>query len=149
MPATTTREESHARTKNMRGGTFIDWEELVNEHFQPVLAAVLEERAKNDLSTHIPADRMGRCPHCMSGKIYLRLASCQPAETAGGGGRWRAQKTKPFGKMVKIEAERRGFHTAGETIVMGDGGNWIVATCVVTSACASSSRTAAEALPSA
>jgi hypothetical protein len=298
MPATTTREESHARilnmcksalervlpldrTKNMRGGTFIDWEQLVNEHFQPVLAAVLEERAKNDPSAHIPADRLGRCPYCMSDKIYLRQEETQdellsthgpltiqsqhcrcracdrsfsaqakvwqlPAEAPlspqalrrvareatvqsfdkaaaainedwslaldgkqiqrwaaglgkrcvkerdvsqmvyeahgevvyhanppqllvvevdGGrvqtcelnpetGSRWREdkvavvssylpgdaqhepqvlvtthvatmQKTEAFGKMVKIEAERRGFHTAGETIVMGDGGNWI------------------------
>jgi hypothetical protein len=298
MPATTTREASHARvlelcklalervlpldrTKNMRGRHFADWEQLVLEHFQPVLAAVLEERAKNDPCAHIPPDRLGRCPHCLSEKIYLhpeetsdevlsthgavvlqaqhcRCRACDRSfsaqakewqlpseaplsphalrrvareatvqsfdkaaaainedwnltldgkqiqrwvagvgkrcvkerdlsqmayeagaevvhhanppkllvvEVDGGrvqtceinpesGSRWREdkvavvcsylpgdarhepqalvtthvatmQKAEPFGKMVKIEAERRGYHTAGETILMGDGGNWI------------------------
>ena len=30
-----------------------------------------------------------------------------------------------FGKLVRIEAERRGLRQAGNVLVMGDGGNWI------------------------
>jgi hypothetical protein len=30
-----------------------------------------------------------------------------------------------FGKLVRIEAERRGMRRAGNVLVMGDGGNWI------------------------
>ncbi len=35
------------------------------------------------------------------------------------------QKAEPFGKMVLLEAERRGLRQAGTVLVMGDGGNWI------------------------
>jgi hypothetical protein len=94
MPALTTREDSHNRlmgmfknaleriipldrTKNMRGATFFDWEKLVGEHMEPVLAAVLEERAQNDFSAHLEPDRLGRCPYCLSEKIYLRKEETQ------------------------------------------------------------------------
>jgi hypothetical protein len=33
--------------------------------------------------------------------------------------------TEPFGKMVRVEAERRGLRQATTVLVMGDGGNWI------------------------
>jgi hypothetical protein len=35
------------------------------------------------------------------------------------------QKTDAFGKMTRVEAERRGMRNAGETIVLGDGAAWI------------------------
>lgn len=35
------------------------------------------------------------------------------------------EKTEAFGKMVHVEAERRGMHQAPTVLVMGDGGNWI------------------------
>ena len=34
-------------------------------------------------------------------------------------------KTEGFGKLVHVEAERRGLRRAGTVLVMGDGGNWI------------------------
>jgi hypothetical protein len=33
--------------------------------------------------------------------------------------------TEPFGKLVRLEAERRGLRHATTVLVMGDGGNWI------------------------
>jgi len=33
--------------------------------------------------------------------------------------------TEPFGKLVRVEAERRGLRQATTVLVMGDGGNWI------------------------
>lgn len=33
--------------------------------------------------------------------------------------------TEAFGKLVRIEAERRGLRQASTTLTMGDGGNWI------------------------
>ena len=35
------------------------------------------------------------------------------------------EKTEAFGKMVHVEAERRGMRQAATILVMGDGGNWI------------------------
>jgi hypothetical protein len=33
--------------------------------------------------------------------------------------------TEPFGKLVRVEAERRGLRQATTVLVLGDGGNWI------------------------
>jgi hypothetical protein len=35
------------------------------------------------------------------------------------------EKTEGFGKMVHVEAQRRGLRGGGTVLVMGDGGNWI------------------------
>jgi len=35
------------------------------------------------------------------------------------------EKTEAFGKLVHVEAERRGLRQARTVLVMGDGGNWI------------------------
>lgn len=35
------------------------------------------------------------------------------------------EKTEAFGKLVRMEAERRGLRKAQTVLVMGDGGNWI------------------------
>ena len=35
------------------------------------------------------------------------------------------EKAAGFGKMVQLEAERRGVHRAETVLVLGDGGNWI------------------------
>jgi len=35
------------------------------------------------------------------------------------------EKTETFGKLVHVEAERRGMRQASTVLVMGDGGNWI------------------------
>lgn len=35
------------------------------------------------------------------------------------------EKAEPFGKLVQVEAERRGLRTAETVLVLGDGGTWI------------------------
>ena len=37
----------------------------------------------------------------------------------------RSEGTEAFGKLVHVEAERRGMRQASTVLVMGDGGNWI------------------------
>jgi len=37
----------------------------------------------------------------------------------------RSEGTEGFGKLVHVEAERRGMRQASTVLVMGDGGNWI------------------------
>jgi len=37
----------------------------------------------------------------------------------------RSEGTEAFGKLVHVEAERRGMRQAATVLVMGDGGNWI------------------------
>ena len=34
-------------------------------------------------------------------------------------------RTEVFGRLLRVEAERRGMQKAGTVLVMGDGGNWI------------------------
>jgi len=34
-------------------------------------------------------------------------------------------RTEAFGRVLRVEAERRGMQRAGTVLVMGDGGNWI------------------------
>ena len=35
------------------------------------------------------------------------------------------ERTEAFGRMLRVESERRGMQRAGTVLVMGDGGNWI------------------------
>ena len=35
------------------------------------------------------------------------------------------ERTEAFGRVLRVEAERRGMQRAGTVLVMGDGGNWI------------------------
>ncbi len=35
------------------------------------------------------------------------------------------ERTEAFGRVLRVEAERRGMRRAGTVLVMGDGGNWI------------------------
>jgi hypothetical protein len=39
------------------------------------------------------------------------------------------QDSRVFGKLARLEAERRGIRNAAEVIVIGDGGNWIDPIC--------------------
>ena len=89
MPALTTREAARARLKSifesaldrlippdpgdgLQGNLFIDFEDRVAEHFQPLLAVAVEERAKLDPFAQVDAARAGRCPQCGSEKVYWR-----------------------------------------------------------------------------
>ena len=35
------------------------------------------------------------------------------------------ERTEAFGRVLRVESERRGMQQAGTVLVMGDGGNWI------------------------
>jgi hypothetical protein len=53
----------------LRGRTFLDFEEQVQEAGRAVMTALLEERAA--LSAVARQDSPGRCPHCGSERVYL------------------------------------------------------------------------------
>lgn len=53
----------------LKGSTFLDWENQVEELRQAVLPTVLEERA--GLEDNAKAEQGGHCPHCGSDRVYL------------------------------------------------------------------------------
>jgi len=61
------------------------------------------------ISSYLPGD--GTCDHPPTPLVTTYVA------TMG--------KTEAFGKLVHVEAERRGLRQASKVLVMGDGGNWI------------------------
>jgi len=86
MAATTTRKEARERAIKafvagldriipadesvpLKGSTFRDWENQVENLRQATLPTVLEERAA--LEQTALAESAGRCPHCGSDRTYL------------------------------------------------------------------------------
>jgi hypothetical protein len=59
----------------LRGGTFLDFENQVEEVGRAVLPTLLEERAA--LEGNAVVDHPGCCPHCGSGRVYLRKETRQ------------------------------------------------------------------------
>jgi hypothetical protein len=53
----------------LRGNTFADFEDQVEEAGNAVMVAMLEERSKLDASAW--RENPGRCPHCGSDRVYL------------------------------------------------------------------------------
>ena len=93
MPARTTRQEARARIQAavtahldrmipldaeipLRGATFADFEDQVEEVARGVLPVVLEERAALESNAQVAA--AGRCPHCGSDRTYLEKQVTQP-----------------------------------------------------------------------
>jgi len=93
MPARTTRQEARARILAavsaqldrmippnegvaLKGATFADFEDQVEELARGVLPVVLEERAALEPNAMVPA--AGRCPHCGSEGTYLERQVTQP-----------------------------------------------------------------------
>ena len=93
MPARTTRREARARILAamavhldrilpqdqevpLKGATFADFEDQVEELAREVLPLVLEERAALELNAEVEA--AGRCPHCGSQRVYLEKQVTQP-----------------------------------------------------------------------
>jgi hypothetical protein len=54
----------------LRGGTFLDFENQVEEVARAVLPTLLEERAALDANAMV--EHPGCCPHCGSARVYLR-----------------------------------------------------------------------------
>lgn len=61
------------------------------------------------VTTYLPGDGTEACPP-------------KPLVTSDVG---TMAKTEAFGKMLQVEAERRGLRNAQTVVVLGDGGNWI------------------------
>ena len=93
MPARTTRQEARARILAtfqaqldrmipqdeevpLKGATFADFEDQVEELARTALPVVLQERAALELNAEVEA--AGRCPHCGSEQVYLEKQVTQP-----------------------------------------------------------------------
>jgi ribosomal protein S14 len=87
MPARTTRQAARARILAavhaeldrmipldeevpLKGATFADFEDQVEALARGALPVVLEERAA--LEVNAAVQTAGRCPHCGSGRVYLK-----------------------------------------------------------------------------
>ena len=92
MPARTTRQEARARVLAavtaeldrvipldddvpLKGATFADFEDQVEGLARGVLPMMLEERVA--LERNAEVDSPGRCPHCGSGRVYLKKQASQ------------------------------------------------------------------------
>jgi len=60
----------------LKGATFADFEDQVEELARGVLPLVLEERAA--LESNAEVTMAGRCPHCGSERTYLEKQVTQP-----------------------------------------------------------------------
>ncbi len=93
MPARTTRQEARARILAtfqaqldrmipedekvpLKGATFADFEDQVEELARTALPVALEERAA--LEPNAEVETAGRCPHCGSDRVYLKKEATQP-----------------------------------------------------------------------
>jgi len=93
MPARSTRQEARARILTafeaqldrmipadedlpLKGATFADFEDQVEDLARSALPVVLEERAALEANAEVMAP--GRCPHCGSDRVYLEKRVTQP-----------------------------------------------------------------------
>ena len=93
MSARTTRREARARIlatfaaeldrmipedeeKPLKGATFGDFEDQVDQVARSALPVLLEERAALEPNARVEA--AGRCPHCGSSRVYLEPQETQP-----------------------------------------------------------------------
>lgn len=93
MSARTTRQAARARILStfsaeldrmipedeeipLKGATFADFEDQVEEVAQSALPVILEERAALELNAEV--ETAGRCPHCGSDRVYLEKQVSQP-----------------------------------------------------------------------
>jgi ribosomal protein S14 len=60
----------------LKGATFADFEDQVEQVARGVLPVVLEERAALEPNAEVTA--AGRCPHCGSSRTYLEKQVTQP-----------------------------------------------------------------------
>ena len=86
MSALTTRQEARARamaafataldrmlpgdeSSPLKGATFADFEDQVEELIRSTVPVVLEERAALEVNAQVESP--GRCPHCGSQRVYM------------------------------------------------------------------------------
>lgn len=92
MSARTTRREARTRIlatftaeldrmipedeeKPLKGATFGDFEDQVDQVARSALPVILEERAALEPNARVEA--AGRCPHCASSRVYLEPQATQ------------------------------------------------------------------------
>ena len=95
MPARTTRREARERAVKefmasldrvipadesmpLRGRTFRDWEDQVEELIRQTAPTLLEERAALEDNARVEPGGAGNCPHCGSGRVYLEARETKP-----------------------------------------------------------------------
>jgi DNA-directed RNA polymerase subunit RPC12/RpoP len=100
MSALTTRQESRARamaafaaaldrmlpgdeSTPLKGATFADFEDQVEELIHSTIPVVLEERAALEVSAQVESP--GRCPHCGSQRVYMEKRVTQAEIRSGYG----------------------------------------------------------------
>ena len=93
MPARSTRQNARARILAafsaqldriipedeevpLRGATFLDFEDQVEELARATLPIALEERAALEVNAEV--ETAGRCPHCGSERVYLEKQVTHP-----------------------------------------------------------------------
>jgi len=93
MPALRTREEARERVMKtmiaaldrmipsekageLKGSTFLDWENQAERLKREVMPVLLEERAALDGGAEV--EEGGICPHCGSDRVYLEKERSQP-----------------------------------------------------------------------
>lgn len=95
MPARTTRREARQRAVKefmasldrviqadesvpLRGRTFRDWEDQVEELIRQTAPTLLEERAALEDNARVELGQAGKCPHCGSDRVYLEKLEAKP-----------------------------------------------------------------------
>ena len=93
MPARSTRQNARARILAafsaqldriipedeevpLRGATFLDFEDQVEELARATLPIALEERSALEVNAEV--ETAGRCPHCGSERVYLEKQVTHP-----------------------------------------------------------------------
>jgi len=84
----------------LRGGTFLDFENQVEEVARALLPTLLEERAALERNARV--DDPGRCPHCGSDRVYLKKDQVQ------------AEIRSPHG-MVVVEKQQARCRACGRS----------------------------------
>lgn len=113
MSARTTRQAARARILStfaaeldrmipedeeipLKGATFADFEDQVEEVAQSALPVILEERAALELNAEV--ETAGRCPHCGSDRVYLEKTGKPAGDDVSpwAGGIMQAARAVPF-----------------------------------------------------
>jgi len=61
-------------SRPLRGRTFVEWEQQADAFDRSVTTTLLEERAALEDAAAVEPQRLGRCPHCGSDRLYLQRA---------------------------------------------------------------------------
>jgi hypothetical protein len=100
-------------SKPLKGATFLEFEDQIEDLVRAVVPTLLEERAA--LEPNASVETPGRCPHCGSRRVYLRHEVTQP------------EVLSPHGKAVvrkqhaRCRACGKSFSPSGSGLGLADG----------------------------